>query len=254
MFCKVIEICKIQFSLFFSIDELNMRKICIYWHKLYLCNWHHVFLFYDFVLEMHKPQRYYEKEYHHDESARWMSFGGEIEQNYFVINSLYIFLFASCKMSCKSVRNWPRNDAMSCHFRVASFHSSCTMKNVHHQQCDIAHIEKKSKHAIASMYDIFSLQLRTIILHVPQQRFRWYRLNRWTFQPGAARKKNCSGETIFLRPGAEFSETMAGNQAQSKKISVRGGCTILGQPPPEDPVCDSGIYCYGKSTHLSTSY
>ena len=34
---------------------------------------------------------------------------------------------------------------------------------------------------------------------------------------------------------------------QSKKISVCGGCvTILGQLPPDDPVCDSGIYCYGK--------
>ena len=56
-------------------------------------------------------------------------------------------------------------------------------------------------------------------------------------------------------------KNMAGNQSdgllndQSKKISVCGGCTILGQPPPEDPVCDSGIYCYGKSlTHLSTYF
>ena len=37
---------------------------------------------------------------------------------------------------------------------------------------------------------------------------------------------------------------------QSKKISVCGGCvTILGQLPPDDPVCDSGIYCYGKKLY-----
>ena len=34
---------------------------------------------------------------------------------------------------------------------------------------------------------------------------------------------------------------------QFKKISVCGGCTILGELPPEDPVCDSGIFCYGKT-------
>ena len=33
---------------------------------------------------------------------------------------------------------------------------------------------------------------------------------------------------------------------QFKKISICGGCTILGELPPEDPVCDSGIFCYGK--------
>ena len=48
---------------------------------------------------------------------------------------------------------------------------------------------------------------------------------------------------------------MAGKspEDQSKKISVCGGCvTILGQLPPDDPVCDSGIYCYGKK--LSYTY
>ena len=35
-------------------------------------------------------------------------------------------------------------------------------------------------------------------------------------------------------------------KVQSKKISLCGGCTILGELPPEDPVCDSGIFCYGK--------
>ena len=48
---------------------------------------------------------------------------------------------------------------------------------------------------------------------------------------------------------------MAGKSAkedQSKNISVRGGCvTILGQLPPDDPVCDSGIYCYGKQHNIS---
>ena len=41
---------------------------------------------------------------------------------------------------------------------------------------------------------------------------------------------------------------MAGKspKVQSKKISICGGCTILGELPPEDPVCDSGIFCYGK--------
>ena len=34
---------------------------------------------------------------------------------------------------------------------------------------------------------------------------------------------------------------------QFKKISICGGCTILGELPPEDPVCDSGIFCYGKT-------
>ena len=36
-------------------------------------------------------------------------------------------------------------------------------------------------------------------------------------------------------------------KVQSKKISLCGGCTILGELPPEDPVCDSGIFCYGKT-------
>ena len=41
---------------------------------------------------------------------------------------------------------------------------------------------------------------------------------------------------------------MAGKspEDQSKRISICGGCTILGELPPEDPVCDSGIFCYGK--------
>ena len=43
-------------------------------------------------------------------------------------------------------------------------------------------------------------------------------------------------------------------KVQSKKISLCGGCTILGELPPEDPVCDSGIFCYGKQNLKFITY
>ena len=54
-------------------------------------------------------------------------------------------------------------------------------------------------------------------------------------------KENQRGEKSCTFMMAEKSP-----KVQSKKISLCGGCTILGELPPEDPVCDSGIFCYGK--------
>ena len=52
----------------------------------------------------------------------------------------------------------------------------------------------------------------------------------------------CCLQLLSRQREREKSTTMAAEDDQSRKISLKRG---LG-PAPENPVCDSGIFCYGK--------